>query len=226
MKKVKTVSVTRVYKEEIGFRSAGGKGSRHAAIIKNLSNESQMLTRDESIIDINFDVQWVIKDPVKFLFKFRDLPSESTVKFAAESAIREFISISEVSEVLAEERYKIEQKVKTILQEMLDLYETGILIDRLQLLKVEPTAEVIDAYRDVQTAKADKTNQINQAIAHRNTVIPNARGMAAEILQEAESYKERVIANAKGEAERFEKVYGEYKKYKDVTTKSIIPRHG
>lgn len=219
---VTKVSVTRVNKEEIGFRSSGKRiTSREQLLENNVRHESQMLTTDENIVDINFEVQWVINDAKNFLFNVRDLFSENTVKNVAESAMREVIGLSEVTDVLAEERSKIEMEAKNVMQKTVNSYGMGVEIVRVQLLRVEPPQEVIDSYRDVQNAKQDKEREINRASAYRNDIIPRARGEAEKILQEAEGYKRQVTASAKGEAEKFTQVYNEYRKAKDVTRKRI-----
>lgn len=211
------ISVTRVNREEIGFRSATRDVARRGKAAQTFPEESQMLTGDENIIDIDFDVQWIIKDARQYLFNVRDLFKENTVKNAAESTIREVIGQVGITDALAEERNNIEFRAKSLLQEMLDSYGMGIQILRLQMLRVEPPPAVIDAYRDVQSAKADRESEINIAYRYRNGVVPNARGDAEAILQEAESYKKQRIAIAEGEAGRFDKIYNQYVKAEGVT---------
>ncbi|MBA8666841.1 FtsH protease activity modulator HflK [Holosporaceae bacterium 'Namur'] len=227
------VSTTRINREIIGFRSNSPQnygtsrlfGSKPNDVadqnIENRPEESQMLTGDENIVDINFDVQWKVKDAKNFLFNLRDLPNENTVKSCAESAIREVIGIHKISDALAQERFQIEQKAKQLLQEMLNNYKMGVHIERLQLLRVQPPLEVIDSYRDVQSAKADKEKLINEALAYRNSMLPRARGEAEKFLQDAEGYKQQVIASAQGESSRFNSIYNEYQKAKDVTRKRM-----
>ena len=222
IEKVIKISVTRVNKEEIGFRSGGQRfRSREQWLENRVSQESQMLTGDENIIDINFEVQWVINDAHKYLFNVRELRGESTVRSAAESAMREVVGLTGITEVLAEERSRVEKDTMELLQSTLDDYNIGIKILRVQLLRVEPPPLVIDAYRDVQSAKADKEREINQAQAYRNDIIPRARGEVEKLLQGAEGYKEKVVADAKGQAERFRQVYNQYVRAKDVTRKRM-----
>lgn len=223
------ISVTRVNREEIGFRStssvAVGRSAMNkdrAASGKMVPQESIMLTGDENIISIDLDVQWVIKDAKKFLLNVRDLSNENTVKSSAESAIRDVIGRVNIAEALAEERSKIEQDAKRLLQDILDSYDMGVHVARLQLLRVEPPAEVLEAYRDVQSSKADREREINQAYAYKNDIIPRARGEAKRIIQEAEGYQKAVISQAQGEAGRFEAIYNEYKSAKDVTKRECI----
>lgn len=219
---VDKLSVTRINKEEVGFRSSGKRITSRAQLLENtVSNESQMLTTDENIVDINFEVQWVISDAKDFLFNVRDLAQENTVKGVAESAMREIIGLSQVSDVLAEERSKIEQQAKQLMQSMLDNYRRGVKIVRVQLLRVDPPQEVIEAYRDVQNAKQDKELEINKALSYRNDIVPRARGEGERVLQDAEAYKQKVIAEATGEAQRFSLIYEEYKNARDVTRKKM-----
>jgi membrane protease subunit HflK len=219
---VTKISVTRVNKEEIGFRSSGKRMlSREQFLENTVSTESQMLTTDENIVDLNFEIQWIINDAQKFLFNVRDLNNENTVKASAESAMREVIGLSKVTEVLAEERSKIEHNALLLLQGILDSYNMGVKVVRIQLRRVDPPQEVIDAYRDVQNAKQDKERNINIAYSYRNDILPKARGEAEQVLQEAEGYKKQVIAEAQGEAQRFSNVYEQYRNAKEVTRKKM-----
>lgn len=219
--KVIIKSVTRVNKEEIGFRSAMRDSDRRGKSRQSIPQESQMLTGDENIIDIDFDVQWVVKDVKQYLFNVRDLIKENTVKNAAESSMREVMGQVGIADALAEERSNIEFKAKTLLQEILDSYGMGIQVLRLQMLRVEPPPEVLGAYRDVQSAKADRESVINDAYKHRNGVVPNARGYAEALLQEAEGYKRERIEIATGKAGRFNKIYSQYVSAKEVTRKRM-----
>lgn len=227
---VQKVSVTRIRKEEIGFRSSGKRiTSREQLLESTVSSESQMLTTDENIVDINFEVQWIIQDVKKFLFNVRDstnsasyeIQNVNTVKGVAESAMREIIGLAKVTDVLAEERSKTEHDAKSLMQQMLDNYNMGVSVVRVQLLRVDPPQEVIDAYRDVQNAKQDKEREINQAYSYRNDIMPRARGEAENIIQDAEAYKNTVIASATGESKRFESIYEQYRNAKDVTRKRM-----
>lgn len=211
------LKVTTINREELGFRSSvGGIKAQQA---KNVTEESLMLTGDENIVDINFEVQWRIKSLKDFLFNSRN--PEETVKNAAESAMREVIGRTPIAKSLAEGRLDIEQESQKVLQEMLDIYGTGVEIVRLQMLKVDPPAKVIDAFRDVQTARADKEREINQAETYRNDILPRARGEAEKILQEAKAYEQQIVAKSEGDASRFLAVYEKYVVSKDVTKKRI-----
>ena len=210
---VLTPKVTKVNRIDIGFRSASDSGRTSG--IDDVSEESLMLTGDENIVNIDFSVFWVIKDAGKFLFKIQS-PVE-TVKAAAETAMREVIAKSKLQSILTEGRSKIEIETQEIAQSLLDEYESGIQITQVQTQKADPPDEVIDAFRDVQAARADMERAKNEAEAYQNDVIPRARGEAAKILQEAEAYKKQVVAAAEGEASRFLAIYNEYAKAKRVT---------
>jgi len=210
---VLTPKVTKVNRIDIGFRSASDSGRTSG--IGDVSEESLMLTGDENIVNIDFSVFWVIKDAGRFLFKIQS-PVE-TVKAAAETAMREVIAKSRLQSILTEGRSKIEIETQEIAQSLLDEYESGIQITQVQTQKADPPDQVIDAFRDVQAARADMERSKNEAEAYANDVIPRARGEAAKILQEAEAYKKQVVAAAEGEASRFVAIYNEYAQAKRVT---------
>ena len=174
-----------------------------------------MLTGDENIVDIDYSVFWVIKDAGKFLFNIQS-PLE-TVKAASETAMREVIAKSPIQSILTEGRSKIENEVQEITQEILDEYGSGIQVTQVQTQKADPPDQVIDAFRDVQAAIADRERSKNEAEGYANDVIPRARGEAEKILQQAEAYKKEVVAKAEGEASRFLAIYNEYAKAKTVT---------
>ncbi len=209
------VPVTVVNRLEVGMRSY----SSRSGSVTEVPEESLMLTGDENIVDIHFEVQWKINDAKNFLFNVRD--PEETVKSVAESAMREVIGKRPIADALAEGKFVIQQDAKDLLQKTLDNYGAGINIVTLQLRKVDPPAAVIDAFRDVQSARADKDRAKNEAETYRNDIIPRARGQAEQILQEAEAYKQQVIAKAEGEAQRFLSVYDKYRVAKDVTIRRL-----
>ncbi len=210
---VLTPKVTKVNRIDIGFRSASDSGRTSG--VGDVPEESLMLTGDENIVNIDFSVFWVIKDAGKFLFKIQS-PVE-TVKAAGETAMREVIAKSNLQPILTAGRSRIEVEVQEIIQSLLDEYESGIQITQVQTQKADPPDQVIDAFRDVQAARADMVRSKNEAEAYANDVIPRARGDAAKILQEAEAYKKQVVAAAEGEASRFVAIYNEYAKAKQVT---------
>ena len=208
-----TPKVTKVNRIDVGFRSASDTG--RSSGIGEVPEESLMLTGDENIVDIDYSVFWVIKDAQKFLFNIQS-PVE-TVKAAAETAMREVVAKSEIQSILTEGRSVIEVEVQEITQSILDAYGSGIQITQVQTQKADPPSQVIDAFRDVQAARADRERSRNEAEAYANDVIPRARGEAEKILQEAEAYKQEVVATAEGEASRFVSIYNEYRNAKQVT---------
>ena len=213
IEKALTPKVTKVNRIDVGFRSASDTG--RSSGVGDVSEESLMLTGDENIVDIDYSVFWVIKDAGKFLFNIQS-PLE-TVKAASETAMREVIAKSKIQSILTEGRSKIENEVQDITQGILDEYGSGIQITQVQTQKADPPDQVIDAFRDVQAARADRERSKNEAEAYANDVIPRARGEAAKILQAAEAYKKEVVAKAEGEASRFLSIFNEYRKAKEVT---------
>jgi modulator of FtsH protease HflK len=215
---VLTPSVTRVNRTEIGYRSGETTTGRGVAT-RQLPEEALMLTGDENIVDINFTVFWVIKDAKAYLFNIRD--PELTVKSASESAMREVVGETPIAQALAEGRAKIEAETQQLLQSILDSYGAGIEITQLQLQRVDPPAEVIDAFRDVQAALADRARLRNEAETYRNGIIPGARGDAVQIEQQAEAYRLATVARAQGDAARFLSVYRAFKAAQDVTLERL-----
>ena len=216
---VLTPKVTKVNRIDIGFRSERDSGFTSGGVA-DVPEESLMLTGDENIVNIDFSVFWVIKDAGNFLFKIQD--PEGTVKAAAETAMREVIARSNIQPILTEGRSLIETDTQEIIQQILDEYNSGIQITQVQTQKADPPDQVIDAFRDVQAARADMERSKNEAEAYRNDVIPRARGEAAKILQAAEAYKKEVVAKAEGEASRFISIYSEYSKAKEVTQERMF----
>ncbi len=220
MELVLTPKVTRVNRIEIGYRSGeseaeGGTETEAGQV----PEEGLMLTGDENIVDINFTVFWVIKDAQAYLFNIRD--PELTVKSAAESAMREIIGETPIAQALSEGRAKIEADTQALLQQILDSYGAGIEITQVQLQRVDPPAEVIDAYRDVQAALADQARYRNEAEAYRNSIIPAARGDAVQIEQQAQAFLLATVAKAQGESARFLSVYNAFKATQDVTRERL-----
>ena len=211
---VLTPKVTKVNRMDVGFRSGADTGFSSGGVA-DVPEESLMLTGDENIVNIDFSVFWVIKDAGNFLFKVQD--PQGTVKAAAETAMREVIARSDIQPILTEGRSRIEIDTQEIIQKILDEYNSGIQVTQVQTQKADPPDQVIDAFRDVQAARADMERSKNEAEAYANDVIPRARGEAAKILQAAEAYKKEVVARAEGEASRFVAIYTEYAKAKRVT---------
>ena len=211
------IPVTRVERVEVGTRTAIGRTTNTTA--RKVPEESLMLTGDENIVDIEFEVQWKVRDPAKFIFNVRD--PELTVKSVSESAMREVVGRTPIASALTEGRGSIELEAKNIIQHVLDKYNMGIDIVRLQMREVQPPDAVIDAFRDVQTARADRERARNEAETYRNDIIPRARGDAEKIIQDAEAYQQQVVAKAQGEAGRFVSVYDKYKLAKDITRRRL-----
>jgi modulator of FtsH protease HflK len=216
IEKALTPSVTRVNRTEIGYRSSE---IGRTVGTRDVPEEALMLTGDENIVDVNFTVFWVIKDAYNYLFDIRD--PDATVKSAAESAMREVIGETPIAQALSEGRGKIETDTQRLLQGILDAYKSGVEVTQLQLLRVDPPAPVIDAFRDVQRALADRERLRNEAESYRNDIIPRARGDAVRIKQEAEAYRQQIINQAQGDADRFLSVYKAFKSAQDVTTQRL-----
>ncbi len=215
---IEKVTIERVNQSrriEIGYRSAGTHRAQNNDAARYLASESTMLTSDENIVELNCDVMWHIKDLEAFVFNIAN--PEEVVKTAAESALREVISETPIASVLSNRKQEIADQTEALTQKIIDQYGAGITIERVQLLKAEPPAEVIDAYRDVQTSKADKEREINEAQSYSNDILPRARGEAAQLVQEAEGYKQEVISKAEGDTSRFNAVFKEYSRSKQVT---------
>ena len=178
-----------------------------------------MLTSDQNISDLDYTVLFRVKDAGQFLFNLRD--PEETVKVISESVLREVVGKTRLEDLLTVSRQSVERESRTILQDLLDEYEAGILIQSIQLQDVNPPKEVIDAFDDVQKARQDKEKTVNQAEAYSNTIVPEARGKAEKILQEAEGYKNKLIKQAEGEASRFTQVLKTYQSAEETTRKWI-----
>ncbi len=210
------VPIMVVLKEEIGFRTvAVGPPARY----RNVVEEARMLTADGNIVDLDFIVQYRIKDPIAYLFKIRN-PTD-TLRDCAESAMREVIGRSSIDSALTEGKLDIQNQAQDLLQQMLDGYESGLLITTVKLQDVEPPEPVQDAFKDVINAEQDKERLINEAQGFANDILPKARGVAAERLNEAEAYAQSVVKKASGEAGRFELIYKEYAKAPAVTRKRL-----
>ncbi len=175
---------------------------------------SQMLTGDENIVEADATVFWKVRDPADYVFKVVD-PQE-TVKVAADSAIREVIGRNPIQAALSDRRQEIADQAQLLLQSLLDSYHTGILVTQVQLQRVDPPQLVIDAFNDVQRARADQERARNEAEAYRNDILPRARGEVERIRQDAEAFKSQEISRAQGEAVRFLAVDDIYKQHKNV----------
>jgi len=175
----------------------------------------QMLTGDENIVEADCTVFWQIKDAGQYLFKVAD--TEVAVRVAAESALREVIGRTPIQAALSDKRQQIADQTKALLQNLLDSESAGILVTQIQLQRIDPPVEVIDAFNDVQRARADQERARNEAEAYSNDILPRARGEAEHIVQDAEAYKTQITNLAAGEAKSFSSVYESYKRAEDVT---------
>ncbi len=220
IEEVRYPKVTRQNTIEVGMRS-GVPGRGYTTTVRDVPEESMMLTGDENIVDVDFVVFWRIRpDKVQdYLFNIQN--PEVTVKEVAESVMREIVGQSNIQPILTEARQKTEQAAQKLMQEVLDSYGSGIRIDQVQLQKVDPPEQVIEAFRAVQAARAEKETLQNQANAYANKIVPEARGEADRILQQAEGYKQQTVADANGQSSRFLKIYEEYRKAPEVTRRRM-----
>jgi membrane protease subunit HflK len=215
---VRLPKVTQLNIIEVGMRT--GTSTRGVgAGVSYVGEESLMLSGDENIVDVNFVVFWRIRDAQQYLFNIQN--PEVTVKEVAESAMREIVGQSDIQPILTGARQKTEQVVQKLMQDVLDHYGAGIRVDQVQLLKVDPPTQVIDAFRDVQAAATDKERLQNEAASYASRIVPEARGDAERILQGARAYREQSVAEATGQSARFLKIYEEYKKAPEVTRKRM-----
>ena len=212
---VLTPKALRVNKIDIGVREIDT--SRRGGGLRDVPEESLMLTGDENIVDVDFSVLWKVKPTGVGQYLFNIQNPEGTVKAVAESAMREVIGRSEIQPILTGARQTIETAVQDLMQKTLDHYSAGIMIQQVQLQKVDPPQQVIDAFRDVQAARIDQDRAVNEAQTYANRVVPEARGKVAQITQAAEAYRQQTVAEAKGQTSRFTQIYEQYKKAPDVT---------
>jgi len=213
---VLTPKALRVNKIDIGMRVVDDV-RRGGTTVRDVPEESLMLTGDENIVDVDFSVLWKVKPTGVGEFLFNIQNPEGTVKAVAESAMREVIGRSEIQPILTGARQTIETAVQDLMQKTLDHYGAGVIIQQVQLQKVDPPAQVIDAFRDVQAARADLERAVNESQTYANRVVPEARGRVAQITQAAEAYKSQTVDEATGQTSRFLKIHEQYKKAPDVT---------
>ena len=216
---VMTPAVTQINRLNIGFRDATDSAGRGGTQVRDILNESLMLTSDQNIADVDFTVQWRISNAGEFLFNIRD--PEETVRAGAESAMREVVGQTALDDLLTTAREGVQAKTQELLQGILDDYQAGIAIERVQLQKTEAPAPVIDAFNDVQRARQDKERLQNEAESYRNRIVPTARGEAAGVIQEATAYRDRVIKEGQGEASRFDQIYETFKAAPEVTRRRL-----
>lgn len=215
-------AVTRINRTEIGYTTSPQQDPNSGSISmirEDVPAESEMLTGDQNIVDINVAVFWQIKNAQGYLFNVRN-PDE-TVKAVAESVIREVIGRTPIEPAMTSARASIEQAVQRETQIVLDRYGAGVQVDEVQLQKVDPPPEVIDSFRDVQRAHTDAERIINEAHAYENTVVPAAKGQAAQVIAAAQAQREAAIADAQGQAARFLSVLAAYDAAKDITLQRL-----
>lgn len=209
-------SVTKIRKEEFGFRTVDvGPPARYRPVDK----ESLMLTGDGNIVKLEFIAQYRVKaEPdaaTEFLFNVRD--PRGTVRVAAEAAMRQVVGSNKIDDALTDERQRIQSEAQEAMQSILDDYVSGIRVVTVQLQDVQPPDEVSDAFKDVISAEQDKERMINEARGYSNDVVPKARGQAVRMINQADGYRQAKIERATGESERFLALYNEYAKAKNIT---------
>ncbi len=211
--------VTQVLRGEVGFRSVGQGVTFQQGQLRTVPEEASMLTGDENIVNVQFSVQYKISNPVEYLFNVTN--QAAVVRNAAEAAMREVIGKSMIDSALTDGKIRIQSDATELLQNILNRYAVGVQIIAVQLQDVHPPREVVDAFKDVASAREDKSRIINEAEAYRNEVLPKARGQGAELENQAQAYKETRVQNATGRANRFLAVLEEYNKAQDVTKKRL-----
>ncbi|MBV1701303.1 MAG: FtsH protease activity modulator HflK [Hyphomicrobiales bacterium] len=198
-----------------------GERTQFDGQVSDIPAESLMLTGDENIADVKFRVIWQIDPAHPEYYAFNMLDRVNTVRAVSESAMREVVGQNDIQGLLTVDRNKVELAVKALVQRVLDSYKSGVSVLEVQLLSVDPPAEVIAAYKDVSSAQQDERRLQNEADAYRNKVVPEARGAAAAIVQSAKAYREQTVAEATGQASRFDQIYQQYKLAPDVTRERL-----
>lgn len=216
VERVDRVAVSTVRRAEIGFRTIeAGPPSRY----RDMPEESQMLTGNLNIVKVDMIIQYRIIDPVKFLFKVRDI--EATTR-PIEAALRQVVGKHEIDEILTSGKGQIQDETMELLQRITDSYDAGLKIVAVQLQDVHPPDAVVDAFKDVASAREDREKLINEAEAYRSDIIPRVRGKAAQMVKEAEAYASERVAKAEGDAANFNAVLNQYRQAKDVTRKRML----
>jgi membrane protease subunit HflK len=212
IEKVRKVNITQERSINLGVQETRDLNA-------NTFTESHMLTGDENIVDINLTIVWRVDNAKDYAFNMQN--PDQTVRVAAQSVLREIVGQSQMLPIISGDRGKVEDETKEELQKVLNEFGAGIKIVRVKLQKADPPKQVVDAFNEVQRAKADMERFKNEAEAYRNEVLPKSRGEAAQRLQNAEAYKQAVVSKAKGDAARFLSVYEAYKGGEDVTAKRL-----
>lgn len=218
---VLTPKVTQIRRVEFGFRSVGRPLTQtfQQGASREVKEESLMLTGDENIVSVQFIVQYLIKDAENYLFNVND--PEQTLAHAGEAAMREVIGNGRIDDALTTGKQEIQVQTRDLMQRILDSYKTGLSVVAVQMQNVHPPDEVIEAFKDVASAREDKSRFINEAEAYQRDILPKARGEAARIVNNAQAYKESKVRKAEGDAARFLAVLAEYDKAKDITRERL-----
>ncbi|WP_285907723.1 FtsH protease activity modulator HflK [Pseudodesulfovibrio pelocollis] len=217
-----TPKVTQIQRLEFGFRSVPRgllQNGFQQGVSREVPEEALMLTGDENIVSVQFTVQFLIKDPREFLFNVSS--PEATIVHVAESAMREIIGRSKIDDALTTGKQDIQVETRDLMQQILDTYEAGISIVAVQMQNVHPPDEVIEAFKDVASAREDSARFVNEAEAYERDILPKARGEAARITNEAQAYTETKVRRSQGDASRFLAVLTEYNKAKDITRRRL-----
>ncbi len=209
------VKVNEIRRMNIGFVERSTARASTGGGITDIAEESQMLTSDRNIVDLDMVIQWNIKSAEDFLFEIQD--QENTIKKVAESAIREVVGQTNMFPIITTERASVADRTKEIIQKNLDEYHSGVNVTQVLIQQAEVHPDVQAAFQDVQSAKQDADDVQNRAEAYREDILPKARGAAIQMVQEAQGYEQSVTARANGDADRFNSVYDAYKTGKDVT---------
>ena len=210
------VNVEQIRTAEIGYRNVNASSRRFGG---NVSSESIMLTKDENMIDAKFAVQYKINDAQAYLFNVAG--PEMTLRHVVESAIREVVGKNTMDYILTAGRSNVADSVKEKSQELLDMYQTGLVITTVNMQDAQPPEQVQAAFSDAVKAREDKQRLINEAQTYSNDILPKARGKAARMLEEAKAYKSEVVSKSVGEAQRFTQILGEYEKAPEVTKERL-----
>jgi len=218
---VMTPQVTQIRRIEFGFRSTGRSRTKtfQQGVNREVPEEALMLTGDENIVSVQFIVQYMIKDAKEYLFNVND-PTR-TIVHAGEAAMREIIGKGKIDDALTTGKQEIQVQTRDLMQRILDSYQTGVSIVAVQMQNVHPPAQVVDAFKDVASAREDKSRFINEAEAYQRDILPKARGEASRIVNAAQAYKEAKLRKSEGDASRFLSVLKEYNKAKNITRQRL-----
>lgn len=214
--------VTQVRQTAVGYRAQSVGGVFQQGRVQAVNEESAMLTGDENIINVQFNIQYQIKPDGAVDYLFNVIQPDQVVKRAAEASMREVIGKTTLDSALTGGRVQIQNDVADLLQRILDRYQVGVQVVAVQMQDVQPPKEVSDSFKDVASAREDKQRSINEAEAYRRDILPKAQGQAQEMINKAEAYRETRIREAEGEAQRFLSVLAEYEKAEDVTKKRML----